>query len=516
MQATSVIEGVIYCRVSSQSQVKDGHGLQGQEQCCRKYAEKNGINILCVFGDGMSGGVISRDGIEALKVYVKSRKKQGKDTYIIIDSINRWARDTIDHFTLKDEVKSVGGILASPTYKFDDSASGKFMETVLAAKAEFDRNENREQVIRRMTARLEFGIWCFGVPRGYEYQKTKHGKMLTPNTNAPFIKHALEMFAEGTLKSLQDVRRYLFENGLYKSKYKTSAHVRTMLTNILYTGYLEHKPWSVPLTKAKHTPLITMDTHLQIKQRLGDKPRTYVKTEKELLPLRGFLHCTGCDRTLTGGMCKGKMGKKYAYYWCTKRSCSMYSKSVSANKVHKALNKNMEEIVLSEVAMGYLENSLPSMYKEESEMTQAAIDSRRHKIKTLDTKIKRAGDRMIEVEDDLQQEYEERLLSLKAERIKLAEVKDSDNINIEEAIDHVFTVLKHPVREWDNGSIKRRKYILQVLYEGKMTYDKNTDVLNSTFSLVVEQCSLFDPKGSNVVDVAVAILNSLLGAYRLC
>ena len=35
---------VIYCRVSSDRQVREGHGLQGQEQRCRAYAQAHGYH----------------------------------------------------------------------------------------------------------------------------------------------------------------------------------------------------------------------------------------------------------------------------------------------------------------------------------------------------------------------------------------------------------------------------------------------------------------------------------------
>ncbi|MEI6092951.1 MAG: recombinase family protein, partial [bacterium] len=36
---------VIYCRVSSERQVTEGHGLEGQEKRCRDYAEHKGYKV---------------------------------------------------------------------------------------------------------------------------------------------------------------------------------------------------------------------------------------------------------------------------------------------------------------------------------------------------------------------------------------------------------------------------------------------------------------------------------------
>ena len=44
-------KSVIYCRVSSDRQVKEGHGLDGQELRCRKYSDEHGYEVAAVFRD---------------------------------------------------------------------------------------------------------------------------------------------------------------------------------------------------------------------------------------------------------------------------------------------------------------------------------------------------------------------------------------------------------------------------------------------------------------------------------
>ena len=39
-------EGVIYTRVSSQRQVSEGNGLEGQLRSCQNFAMTNGIKII--------------------------------------------------------------------------------------------------------------------------------------------------------------------------------------------------------------------------------------------------------------------------------------------------------------------------------------------------------------------------------------------------------------------------------------------------------------------------------------
>ncbi len=54
----SITKCLIYCRVSSQRQVIEGHGLDSQEQRCRIFANQNNYEVVKVFPDeGISGGL---------------------------------------------------------------------------------------------------------------------------------------------------------------------------------------------------------------------------------------------------------------------------------------------------------------------------------------------------------------------------------------------------------------------------------------------------------------------------
>ena len=87
---------IIYCRVSSDRQVKEGHGLDGQELRCRKYAQDHGYEVAAVFRDeGVSGGIIDREGMQELLDFLDGRG--GEDQcVVIIDDISTVMDDAYD------------------------------------------------------------------------------------------------------------------------------------------------------------------------------------------------------------------------------------------------------------------------------------------------------------------------------------------------------------------------------------------------------------------------------------
>ncbi|MEM5474815.1 recombinase family protein [Pacificibacter sp. AS14] len=96
---------VIYARVSSVAQLKKGDGLASQESRCREYARYKGYEVLDVFNDNKSGGDADRPAMIALLAYLKAQKET---CVVIIDDINRFARDVVGHWQLRALLAEAG------------------------------------------------------------------------------------------------------------------------------------------------------------------------------------------------------------------------------------------------------------------------------------------------------------------------------------------------------------------------------------------------------------------------
>mgnify|MGYP003979997297 FL=1 len=109
---TTMNEGVIYTRVSSNKQVREGHSLESQLLYCEKLAKERSIKIIGVFEDpGISGKLLYRPGLDKLTQFLISRNKP---TYLIIDDLDRLSRlEPYDYFHLKRDLVSHGAKLIS-------------------------------------------------------------------------------------------------------------------------------------------------------------------------------------------------------------------------------------------------------------------------------------------------------------------------------------------------------------------------------------------------------------------
>jgi site-specific DNA recombinase len=196
---------LIYCRVSSQRQVDEGHGLDGQEKRCRDYAISQGYQIIDVFPDeAMSGGLFDRPGMKKLLNCLEKYQNEPEKVVVVFDDLKRFARDTEVHFGLKREIYGRNGRVECPNFKFEDSPEGKFVETVMAATSELERNQNKRQVKQKMKARIDLGFWPFCPPLGLANTKDPiRGKVLTNQEPlASIFKEAIEGFGSRKLMTL--------------------------------------------------------------------------------------------------------------------------------------------------------------------------------------------------------------------------------------------------------------------------------------------------------------------------
>src|SRR5438270_2188061 len=188
---------LIYCRVSSDRQATEGHGLDGQELRCRDYAAAHGYSVAAVFRDeGASGGTIDRPALKEMFDYL--RKHQDVDM-VLFEDVSRIARDMGVHIQILSQITRLGAKYQTVNQPIEDTAVGKFIVQSLANVAELHRNLNAQNVRNRMKARLPAGYWVFENPPGYVYQTVAgHGRLLVPDVPfASTVREALDGFAVG-------------------------------------------------------------------------------------------------------------------------------------------------------------------------------------------------------------------------------------------------------------------------------------------------------------------------------
>src|SRR5690348_13356556 len=143
---TGIPKGVaIYARVSTDDQVERGT-IQTQIGACRQYCERNGLEVIGEYTDeGISGIKAFSQRAGAKQLLTDIDKMSGSIDTILVHSIDRLSRDTLDYLQTAEQLNGRGIKLLSVNETFDDTASGKLNSTVRMGFAQFERDLIRER-----------------------------------------------------------------------------------------------------------------------------------------------------------------------------------------------------------------------------------------------------------------------------------------------------------------------------------------------------------------------------------
>ncbi len=513
IEVLTYTQALLYCRVSTVGQVTDGSGLESQEQRCREYARNKGYSVERVFVDSYTGGgdFMNRPGMRALLEYVD--KNPHTNYVVIFDDLKRFARDTEFHFKLRSAFKARDIRPECLNYNFDDSPEGVFVETIFAAQGKLEKDQNRRQVIQKMTSRLKAGYWPFYAPPGYIQKRDPiHGKILIQdNPKAKIITEALEGFASGRFQEQMDVCKFLVSKNYFakSSYYNRLTIIKRMLTRSLYAGYIEYPDWKVARRIGHHKSLIPKEIFEKIQNKLKGKiSMRYRKDVNVDFPLRGFILCSECERELTSSWCSGRHNKKYPYYRCVWPQCPMKNKSIQRHLPENQLLDILQKSKPKQELLDYIKSRLVIKWEgaerniKETEksvsMTVANIKSRIQNLVSMIDSNKSGA-----VNEAYERQIEELSQQEMLEASRLSKIS-SGKINFETALELVMSVVDNPYERWQKGDLTHRRLLLNMVFNKKVAYSKNHGFETANLQLPIK---VFEQNNrSNVYDVEMATL----------
>jgi len=471
---------VIYARVSSRKQVKEGGGIESQATRCRSYASSRGYEVVAMFTDDMTGSKARRPGMDAMLSFLKQNKETPH--IVLIDDISRLARGLEAHLKLREELSKAGGILESPSVVFGDDSDSQFLENVLASSAQHFRQKNREQTINRMKARLLNGYYVNAVPPvGYKYVKG-HGKVLVKDEPlASIVTEALEGYASGHFATKAEVRDFLQDQPEFpkqKNGEVTHERVNVLLMQKLYAGRIEAPAWGVTEREGKHEALISYETYLKI-QRLHEegKPVRSSVSLQEDFALRGAINCDDCDSTLTACWSKGRK-KKYPYYLCFNKGCESYRKSIPRDKMEDEFAAYLEQLEPSQKLFRVASRMFRNWWDYRAATNQERATRLKADISHLETQMVKLVDKMIDSENTLvTAQLEKRLAQMEQDKqIKAEKVEKLSKPvrGYSELFEPALMFLANPYKIWRNGTYEDRRIVLKLAFTERLRYSRKS------------------------------------------
>lgn len=314
---------VIYVRVSTKEQTQN-LSLTTQERACRDYCVRNDLEVDAVFvEEGESAKTTQRT--QFLKMIEHCRLGKGRLHHVVVYSLSRFARDAHGHLAVRTLLAKFGISLRSTTENIDDSPSGRFVETVLAATHQLDNDIRADRTRTGMRAAIAEGRWTFAPPIGYRPSRDAAGKRtIAPDPErAPLVARAFEIYGTG-LHSRRRVLEMVTAEGLrtVRDEKVSPQTFEKMLRNEIYAGTMTVPTWGPQRWPGAFEPIISQEVFGRVQAVLSGKALTATPRQRDHadFPLRRFVRCASCKVPITGAWSTGRTSR-YAYYRCRNRSC---------------------------------------------------------------------------------------------------------------------------------------------------------------------------------------------------
>ncbi|MBY0427924.1 MAG: recombinase family protein [Alphaproteobacteria bacterium] len=352
------------------------------------------------------------------------------------------------------------------------------MKVVTAA---FFRHENMERVVSRQKSRMLDGYQTWGHPVGYKWIKdpARGGKIMkVDEPAASAVRELFEGYAAGRFETVADAAKFLELDGRIPTD-KTGrvypSRAKAILINLVYTGYLEHLPWGIPLIKAKHQAIISLDIYQRVQERLGFKPKAKYRKDLNVdFPLRGFVLCAACDKPLTASWSTARNGQKHPYYSCKTKGCATYGKSLKRGKVEGDFESVLHTMKPSQAIIELARAITVDMHREKYATFQRASQQREAKEMAMEAKLASLTDKLINTSNpSVEQAIEREIERLEKERRILEEHSRQSAVvdtSLEDALGTVFDFLGNPYGIWTSKDLEDKRLVLKLAFAKQLPY----------------------------------------------
>ncbi|MCL4305872.1 recombinase family protein [bacterium] len=307
---------LVYARVSSKEQEKEGFSIPAQLGLLRDYATRQNLAIAQEYVDietaKQAGRTAFTEMVNFLRRQQQSRNGTERCRTILVEKTDRLLRNLKDWVTLDDLDVEIHLVKDGTVLSDESRSSEKLMHGIKVLMAKNYIDNLSEEVKKGLAEKVRQGLYPGKRPLGYRHVERNGKRVIEVEPNlASGIAKLFELYVTGRY-SLQDLAERSDEFGL---KYNETGNpirkttVQKILTNPIYHGEFR---WKGAIHQGSHEPIISRELFEQVQIQLALNGSTKTTKEKRTWAFQGLMKCGHCGHAMIAEIKKGK----YIYYHC--------------------------------------------------------------------------------------------------------------------------------------------------------------------------------------------------------
>ncbi len=305
----SLKQAVLYARVSSREQEREGFSIPAQQAILKKYAADNGFAVIEEFIDVETAKKTGRVAFTRLLAMLK--KKAGKAPVVLVEKTDRLYRNLKDWVALDEMKVDIHFVKEGIVLSDESRSSEKFIHGIKVLMAKNYVDNLSEEVKKGMVQKCEEGYYPGAAPVGYlNRREGGQSRLVVDHEKALLVRNLFELYDRGD-HSIEALAEYAAKVGLKGRNGGTlgKSVIHSLLRNPLYAGQFH---WGGRVYTGKDPALIRWELYERVQGRLDGHP--YTRPRELTFAYTGMITCGHCGAAITAQIKK----EKYIYYHCSR------------------------------------------------------------------------------------------------------------------------------------------------------------------------------------------------------
>jgi DNA invertase Pin-like site-specific DNA recombinase len=455
---------LLYTRVSTDEQVREGLSLSVQEKVCSKWARDNGYQVAGVYTDaGKSATTVKgRYGLADLIIHCQ---KEHIDAVVVLDT-DRLARNPFDHYSIKAELKKTKTEIKSASQPMiDDSPEGNLVDGIMANVNAFQSELTSRKVKKTQDEKCQIGDYPGWAPLGYINVNIgtvdkPHRVVEADPMKGPLIAEIFKLYSTGNY-SVDALGDLMYNKGL-RSKNNKRVY-RSILYNTLknpfFIGMFNYKG---QLFKGNQPPLTTTGIYDACQKILQIHNQNACRRRKYRWLLNGFAYCATCGTRM---FAEFHHKKTIAYYHCNKKGCKEHY--LEMNKLEKMVEKEFKKIQFSKEFTQRIINKARELVKKSRANIEDEIQGLRNVILQLENKRNLLEDALLDQtidKDAFKRKHDDLEIQIRTLQNQIQDIENNNRIDID-VVSEIMKMASNIYESYRIGNFDAKRLYQSIFFE---------------------------------------------------